>query len=208
MELRMLRRNYLVIFLGVLLIGVFAFYNAYVLSLGESYLNEEVYVKNLVLDMMCDIAESADSRDAMIDTVSEIDTLKQRGVYCAAYVKGSDGKYTVISERSPLFGPYDPLDNQDLERDVDRQNRGKCDILRAADEFSSAHVIHIYWRWVFQASDEPILIILGMSKFAVETNHESGLIIGFWAICAAFVVLALLTVTTFISSKRRSGEYD
>ena len=199
-----LKRNYIVILLGALLLGVFLFYNSYIISLGNSYLREEVYVKNLVLDMMCDIAESADSREALLTTVGEIDTLKQRGVYCAAY----DTELNVISERSPLFGPYDPLEDRDLRRDVDHQNRGKADIMRKAGPDVPAHVVHTYWRWVYQASDEPILIILGMSKFAVETNHESGLVIGLWVLCGAFGVLAISVVVPFILMPKRRAEND
>lgn len=206
--MRGIKNNYLIIILGALLLGVFVFYNAYIMSLGESYLNEEVYVKNLVLDMMCDIAESNDARGAIISTVSEIDTLKQRGVYCAAYTKTADGKYEIISERSPLFGPYDPLDDYDLKRDVNRQNRGKCDVLRKADEYSPAHIIHIYWRWVYQTSDDPILILLGMSKFAVETNHESGLAVGFWVIMVAFVALGLFSIIPALMRKKREDDND
>lgn len=199
------KKNYRIFLLGILIIGIFVYYNAYILGLGDSYLNEEVHVKNLVLDMMCDIAESDDPVEMLLETVGEIDTLKQRGVYCAAY----DAKFNVISERSPLFGPYDPLkDDRDLKRDVERQNRGKSDILRKADGETPEHTMHIYWRWVYQDTSEPMLIILGMSKFSVETNHETGLMVGFWILCGVFATLGVTSIIPLLKRRKRGSEDD
>ena len=202
----LLKRNYHVIMLVALLISVIVFLFIDIILIGKSYLQEEVYVKNLVLDMMCDIAESGGTKDALIASVSEIDTLKQRGVYCAAYIldANSENHFRIISERTPLFGPYDPLDNIDLNRDIRLQNRGKTVIVRAKTMEAPAHDLYIYFRWVFQDTDEPIVIVLGMSKFSIETDHEQGLMIGAWLI----VIVSLVTIAFSIYPviKRKRGE--
>ena len=205
--MEVVKKNYHLILLAALFAGVVIFYNAYIVSLGSSYFTEEVYVKNLVLDLMCDIAESGGEREVFVDSVSEIDTFKQRGVYCAAYIydESSPNRFKVISTRSPLFGPYDPLNNSDLNRDVRLQNRGKTVITREQSAESPAHEIHIYFRWVYRETEDPIVVVLGMSKFAVETDHEAGLAVGFWIIGGASVALSIFSIVPIIR-RRKGGE--
>lgn len=194
-----IKRNYLTIMLGVLLFCVMIFFALYIVHLGESYLQEEVYVKNLVLDMMCDIAESKNPRQAMIDSVSEIDTLKNRGVYCAGY----DSDLKLISIRSPLYDPnLNLLDNSDLKRDVRLQNRGKSTIEIPGNSEYRGHTMYVYFRWVYYNTDEAMLIVLGMSQFAVETDYEQGLRTGAWIIAAVFVLVLASAYAPIIRRKR------
>lgn len=201
-----INKKHITAFREILLISIITFLFINIVSVGKSYFLEEVYIKNLVLDLMCDIAEAGGTREALVEAVSEIDTFKQRGVYCAAYVpdEASKNKFRIISERSPLFGPFDPLDNPDLNRDIRLQNRGKAIISREKTPDSPSHEVHIYFRKVFQDSDEPIIIVLGMSKFAVETDHEQGLKIGAWIIAVASVLI--ITASAIPMIKRKRGE--
>lgn len=194
-----LKRYHLTILLVALLISVIVFLFINIILLGESYLREEVYVKNLVLDMMCDIAESGDSKDAMIEAVSEIDTLKNRGVYCAAYDKGLN----LISARSPLYDAnLNLLDNRDLNRDVRLQNRGKATIAIEGNDEYRGHTMYVYFRWVFRDTDDAMLVILGMSQFAVETDYKEGLWVGAWMIAAASILIVCVSAIPIIKRKR------
>lgn len=193
------KSNMITILLAVLFVAVTLYYNLYVIALGESYLQEEVYVKNLVLDMMCDIVESGDDRTALINAVSEIDTLKQRGVYCAVY--NSDLK--IISQRTPLYDvDFDVLSNNDLKRDVRLQNRGKTTQAIEGNADYKNHTMYIYFRWVYYDSEDPILVILGMSKFAIETEYEGGLTTGAWVIAAAFMGLGGYSISLILKRRK------
>ena len=199
-----IKRNYLTVLLALLFIGTTVYYNAYIVSLGESYLAEEVQVKNLVLDIMCDISESDDRLTAMVDAASEIDTLKQRGVYCAAY----DKDLKLVSVRTPLYDPnLDVLDDRDLRRDVRLQNRGKTTIYLEGNAEYGAHDMHVYFRWLRYGTDSATLIVLGMSRFAVETDYNAGLTAGIWIIGGAFVALSLFSVIPMII-RRKGGAKD
>ena len=199
------KSNYLIIILAVLFVAVTIYYNLYVVALGDSYLQEEVYVKNLVLDIIIDVAEASNDSHALIDAVSEIDTLKQRGVYCAAY----DKNLKIISERHPLYDPdFDVLRDRDLQRDVKLQNRGKTNMLIVDNGDASKHMMYIYFRWVYYGTDDPILVILGMSQFAVETDHHIGLAIGAWVIGAAFMLLGVYSISLTLRRRKKNNKKE
>ena len=200
-----IKKNYLTIMVVGLLVGIITFLFINTILLGESYLKEEIAVKNLIIDMMCDIAESRNPRQALIDSVSEIDTLKNRGVYCAAYVQDatSANGFKIISVRSPLYDPdMDVLDNRALRRDVERLPAGKDTISIAGNAEYRGHTMDVYFRWVYWDTDSGMLIVLGMSQFAVETDHEQGLKTGGWLIAIASVVIVIVAAVPTIKRKR------
>jgi len=213
-----LRKNIFTVIIAVLFIVVFIFYNVYTLNLADNFLREKADGRRMLIDLICDVAEAGGSREALISAVTEIVASGNRVTYAAVFKKTNENKshndsrddnakYTILSERSPYFTNmrFNPLAYPDFERDIRLNNRGRYEVLSEAPGEAPPHVVNVYFRWVFRDTDEPLLVIVGVSKYAIETDIDGGLRTGAWLIASAFIITGVTSVIHALRKKRGRG---
>jgi len=182
--------------IGVLFTIVLIFYNIFIINLSSYLLEEKVKDRRMLLDLLCDLAESGGERSVLVEAIAEIDGMGGRGTYCAIF----DADLNIMSDRSQLFVPFNPLDKQDFSREVKiNHTHGEMDIWY--DEGNApAHTLHMYFRWI-DVDSELAVAIIGVSKFSIETDIDYGLRVGAWLISGAFTITGFSSL--IVGWKRR-----
>jgi len=198
-----IKKNFLLLLLSFLFICVLIFYNVYALQLEDSFIAEKTANNFLMTDLICDLAAQGGCRDTLIDSVSNIDMSSNNGMYGAAF----NADFEPISERTLRFpvSQYNPLNDPDFKRDVRLQNRGKATVMLEQTSEAPKHPINLYFRWVYKDTPDAVLVIVGVSKYSLETDVEEWLKVGAWLIAAAFTITGVCSVTIMLKRKKKEG---
>jgi hypothetical protein len=199
--MKITKNNIFTVILSIQFVVVLVFYNIYAFNLADNFLIEKTDGRRMKIDLICDVAESGANPDTLISAIQEIDSAGKHGTYAAVF----DTNLQIITERTPYFElmNFNPFDNSEFARDTRINNRGSLSmIVKPPDE--SPHVIHMYFRWIYRDTDEPLLVVLGVSKYAVETDIDGGLMIGAYLIAASFGVTGFASI--FIAIRRKRGD--
>ena len=192
------KKNIRVILISSLIFMVFVYYNIFALNLSYYFLHEKIKDRQMMIDLICDIADNDGNRESLTEIINEIDSYGDKGTYCELFDKDLNG----LSDRTPHFSSFqfNPLVYSDFLRDVKINNRGKSELI-LNDKNIPDHVIYMYFRWIYRDTDEPLLIVIGVSKFSVETDIDGWLKTGAWLIAAAFSITGVIS---FIFSLTRN----
>jgi len=197
-----IKKCFCTVVLSALFTVVLVFYNIYALNLADNFLYEKTEGRRLMVDLICDVAEHGDDRQALIEAINEIDSSGNRGTYAAVF----DADLDILTVRSPYFKTmnFNPFNFPDFTREVKINNRGRISLISEFLPEASAHTINMYFRWVYRDSETPMLVIVGVSKYAVETDIDGGLKIGAWIIASAFTITGITSVIVALRKKTRS----
>ena len=202
MYIVLIKKNLHIIVLLANVCIILIFFIVFALNLSSKFLSEKVFDRRMEIDLICDMAESGGSRDKLIESISKIDAVGGKGTYCEIFNSNLKG----LSDRSPYWEEvlFNPLKYEDFRDAVQFSSRGKFDLWYDAKEGGESHILHIYFRWIFQDTKEPLLVIVGVSKYSVETDIDSGLDVGMWLIVSSVAIsIVLFGISTFRKVRKR-----
>jgi len=113
-----------------------------------------------------------------------------------------------LSDRTPLFddAPFDPWEYSALVQAVSENERGEITVW-FEKEGAIPHRLHLYFRWI--PTDETLqnrlLMIVGVSKYSINTGIGSGVTYGAAALIA---VSAVFIVGSVVLLSYVQGMYD
>jgi len=189
--------------LSVLFISVLIFYNFYALHLRDAFIVEKASSRALTIDMLCDLAEAGGEHQKLIDAMSKIDGSGTRGSYAVAFDKDLEE----LSERTYFFPntQFNPLNDKDFLWNVEHQRRGRAVVIFGKSAEAAAHPVNMYFRWAFYDTDDPILVVVGISKYSLETDVDGWLWTGAILIGAGFSVMGVASVIRSFIRRRGKG---
>ena len=195
------KRKYLLISAIVILMMFCGYFYFAFNHINEILLKEKYSDRKFNIDLICDEIdhfvefnnnwEDYDYGKILSNVVSKTDATL--GTYAELFDEGLNS----LSQRSPLYkdAPLDPKEYPELVGSVRSSMRGETSIW-FDKEGAIPQTVHIYYRWVptDNSSENKLLVILGVSKYSVDTSFESWIIYGAVSLIIISAVLIISAV--------------
>jgi len=200
----------------IILIAFCGYFYYALAHINGTLLHEKILDRRFTVDLACDEVDRLVAFRGDWDTFVYTEILSEvaaridatGGTYCQLF----DGNLMSLSDRTPLFdgAPFDPWEFPAFLQAVSENERGEATVW-FEKEGAVPHRLHLYFRWI--PTDETLqnrlLMIVGVSKFSVNTGISSGVTYGaaaLIAVSAVFIVGSVVLLSYVLGMHVRKRE--